>query len=48
VLAIEAMKMEHRVIATLEGAVRLAVATGDLVGRDQPVARIEPQASHEE
>ncbi|MCD2443786.1 ATP-grasp domain-containing protein [Agromyces sp. SYSU K20354] len=42
IVAIEAMKMEHRVIAALDGTVRLAVAVGDLVGRDQAVARIEP------
>ncbi|MDR6904384.1 acetyl-CoA/propionyl-CoA carboxylase biotin carboxyl carrier protein [Agromyces sp. 3263] len=42
VVAIEAMKMEHRVLATLAGLVRLAAATGDLVSRDQVVARIEP------
>uniref|UniRef100_UPI001396A82F acetyl-CoA carboxylase biotin carboxyl carrier protein subunit n=1 Tax=Agromyces humi TaxID=1766800 RepID=UPI001396A82F len=42
VVAIEAMKMEHRVLATLGGVVRLAAATGDLVSRDQVVARIEP------
>ncbi|MBT2519232.1 ATP-grasp domain-containing protein [Streptomyces sp. ISL-90] len=42
VVAIEAMKMEHRVIATLDGTVRLAAAMGDLVARDQAVARIEP------
>ncbi|MDQ2699165.1 MAG: biotin/lipoyl-binding protein, partial [Actinomycetota bacterium] len=45
VLAIEAMKMEHRVLATLDGTVRLTAATGDLVGRDQAVARIEPRAA---
>ncbi|HET6673593.1 MAG TPA: acetyl-CoA carboxylase biotin carboxylase subunit [Agromyces sp.] len=42
ILAIEAMKMEHRVIATLDGTLRLDVATGDLVSRDQIVAHIEP------
>ena len=42
IVAIEAMKMEHRVVAALDGTVRLAVAVGDLVGRDQAVARIEP------
>lgn len=42
VVAIEAMKMEHRVVAALDGTVRLAVAVGDLVSRDQAVARIEP------
>ncbi|WP_448809603.1 acetyl/propionyl/methylcrotonyl-CoA carboxylase subunit alpha [Agromyces bauzanensis] len=47
VVAIEAMKMEHRVVAALDGTVRLAVAVGDLVARDQTVARIDP-APHEE
>ena len=42
VLAIEAMKMEHRMVAALAGTVRLSVASGDLVARDQAVARIEP------
>ncbi len=41
IVAIEAMKMEHRVVAALDGTVRLTVAVGDLVGRDQAVARIE-------
>ncbi|GGJ78208.1 acetyl/propionyl/methylcrotonyl-CoA carboxylase subunit alpha [Agromyces bauzanensis] len=44
VVAIEAMKMEHRVVAGLDGVVRIAVAVGDLVARDQAVARIEPHA----
>jgi acetyl-CoA/propionyl-CoA carboxylase, biotin carboxylase, biotin carboxyl carrier protein len=42
ILAIEAMKMEHRVIATLDGTLRLDAAMGDLVSRDQVVAHIEP------
>lgn len=42
VLAIEAMKMEHRVTASIPGLVRLRVATGEQVSRDQVVARIEP------
>lgn len=43
VVAIEAMKMEHRVTASVGGIVRLAVAVGEQVSRDQPVARVEPQ-----
>ena len=43
VIAIEAMKMEHRVTASVAGIVRLAVAVGEQVSRDQPVARVEPQ-----
>ena len=42
IVAIEAMKMEHRVVAAFDGTVRLGVAVGDLVSRDQAVARIEP------
>ncbi|MGR0220460.1 acetyl/propionyl/methylcrotonyl-CoA carboxylase subunit alpha [Agromyces sp. ZXT2-6] len=44
VLAIEAMKMEHRVTATVPGVVRLRVAAGEQVARDQVVARIEHAA----
>lgn len=42
VIAIEAMKMEHRITATTAGTARLAASVGDLVSRDQAVARIEP------
>ncbi|WP_127795190.1 acetyl-CoA carboxylase biotin carboxylase subunit [Agromyces sp. LHK192] len=42
VVAIEAMKMEHRVTAPVDGVVRVAVAVGAQVSRDQPVARIHP------
>ncbi|PWC03264.1 acetyl/propionyl/methylcrotonyl-CoA carboxylase subunit alpha [Agromyces badenianii] len=42
VVAIEAMKMEHRVTASVAGIVRLAVAVAQQVARDQSVARIEP------
>lgn len=42
IIAIEAMKMEHRITATTAGTVRLAASVGDLVSRDQSVARIEP------
>ncbi len=42
VLAIEAMKMEHRVTATVAGVARLRVAVGDQVARDQVVASVEP------
>lgn len=44
VLAIEAMKMEHRVIAEVAGVVRVRVALGDQVARDQVVARVEHAA----
>ncbi len=47
VVAIEAMKMEHRVLATVAGIARVAVGVGDLVARDRVVARIDvaPTAS---
>ncbi|WP_308799876.1 acetyl/propionyl/methylcrotonyl-CoA carboxylase subunit alpha [Agromyces silvae] len=41
-VAVEAMKMEHRVLATLDGVVRVTVDVGDQVGRDQTLARIVP------
>lgn len=44
VLAIEAMKMEHRVTATVPGILRLRVAEGEQVARDQVVARVDPAA----
>lgn len=44
VLAIEAMKMEHRVTATAAGIARIRVAVGEQVARDQVVARIEHAA----
>jgi len=48
VLTIEAMKMEQPVVATLDGVVDISLKPGDLVTRDQIVARIEsPQASTE-
>jgi len=39
-VAIEAMKMEHQVLAPHDGVVHLLVAVGDQVRRDQPVARV--------
>jgi acetyl-CoA/propionyl-CoA carboxylase biotin carboxyl carrier protein len=48
VLAIEAMKMEHRVTATVPGIVRLRVAPGEQVSRDQVVARIEHAAAQDD
>ncbi|MDQ0725522.1 biotin carboxylase N-terminal domain-containing protein [Microbacterium sp. W4I20] len=39
-VAIEAMKMEHQVLAPHDGVVHLLVAAGDQVRRDQPVARV--------
>ncbi|WP_442922862.1 acetyl/propionyl/methylcrotonyl-CoA carboxylase subunit alpha [Microbacterium sp. SLBN-154] len=40
-VSIEAMKMEHIVIAPHDGAVRIHVAIGDQVNRDQIVAEVE-------
>ncbi|MCI2958940.1 ATP-grasp domain-containing protein [Agromyces atrinae] len=42
VVAIEAMKMEHPVRASISGIIRLRVAIGDRVDRAQIVAEIEP------
>ena len=39
-VSIEAMKMEHPVLAPHDGVVRMLVAVGDQVRRDQPVARV--------
>ncbi|MBP3978367.1 biotin carboxylase N-terminal domain-containing protein [Microbacterium sp. BLY] len=39
-MSIEAMKMEHPVLAPQDGVVRMLVAVGDQVRRDQPVARV--------
>lgn len=44
-IAIEAMKMEHPVLAPHDGVVRLLVAVGDQVRRDQPVARVTTEES---
>ncbi|BDZ38355.1 hypothetical protein GCM10025863_09690 [Microbacterium suwonense] len=42
-VSIEAMKMEHPVLAPHDGTVHLLVALGDQVRRDQPVARVSEQ-----
>jgi acetyl-CoA/propionyl-CoA carboxylase biotin carboxyl carrier protein len=39
-LSVEAMKMEHQLMAEVSGTVRITVATGDLVKADQVVATI--------
>ncbi|WP_454042822.1 acetyl-CoA carboxylase biotin carboxyl carrier protein subunit [Cellulosimicrobium sp. Marseille-Q8652] len=41
-VTVEAMKMEHPVLAPHDGVVRVAVRPGDLVRRDQVVAVVEP------
>jgi acetyl-CoA/propionyl-CoA carboxylase biotin carboxyl carrier protein len=40
IVSIEAMKMEHPVVAPHDGTVRLLVAEGEQVRRDQVVARV--------
>ena len=42
-VSIEAMKMEHPVLAPHDGTVHLLVAIGDQVRRDQPVARVSEE-----
>lgn len=42
-VSIEAMKMEHPVLAPHDGTVHLMVAVGDQVRRDQPVARVSEE-----
>ena len=41
-LSVEAMKMEHQLVAPLEGTVRISVGSGDLVKADQVLATIHP------
>ncbi|MBP2411331.1 acetyl-CoA/propionyl-CoA carboxylase biotin carboxyl carrier protein [Arthrobacter stackebrandtii] len=41
-LAVEAMKMEHQITATMAGTVHIGVAVGALVKADQVVATVEP------
>ncbi|MET1043494.1 MAG: biotin carboxylase N-terminal domain-containing protein [Microbacteriaceae bacterium] len=43
-LSIEAMKMEHRMLAPVAGTVRIALTPGALVRQDQVVATIEANA----
>jgi acetyl-CoA/propionyl-CoA carboxylase biotin carboxyl carrier protein len=41
-LSVEAMKMEHQLVAPLDGTVHISVGSGDLVKADQVVATIHP------
>ncbi len=41
-LSVEAMKMEHQLVAPLDGTVHISIASGDLVKADQVVATIHP------
>ena len=45
ILTIEAMKMEHPVTAPHDGIVRLDVAVGDQVRRDQVLAHVHPESA---
>ncbi|MFJ3392954.1 acetyl/propionyl/methylcrotonyl-CoA carboxylase subunit alpha [Leifsonia aquatica] len=45
VAVVEAMKMEHRLLAPISGIVRVQVAPGDLVRLDQLVARVDATPS---
>jgi acetyl-CoA/propionyl-CoA carboxylase biotin carboxyl carrier protein len=45
-LSVEAMKMEHQLLAPLDGTVHTAVNAGDLVKADQVLATIHPPAVH--
>ncbi|MDQ0826550.1 acetyl-CoA/propionyl-CoA carboxylase biotin carboxyl carrier protein [Arthrobacter sp. B2I5] len=44
-VSVEAMKMEHHLVAPLAGTVHLAARTGDLVKADQVLATIHPAAA---
>ncbi|HEV7741493.1 MAG TPA: biotin carboxylase N-terminal domain-containing protein [Pseudolysinimonas sp.] len=49
IVTVEAMKMEHALTAPVAGVVRVDVAVGDLVRRDQVVAHIEsPQGTEQD
>ncbi|AOT03956.1 acetyl/propionyl/methylcrotonyl-CoA carboxylase subunit alpha [Arthrobacter sp. U41] len=43
-LSVEAMKMEHQLVAPLDGTVHISVSSGDLVKAEQVVATIHPPA----
>jgi acetyl-CoA/propionyl-CoA carboxylase, biotin carboxylase, biotin carboxyl carrier protein len=43
-LSVEAMKMEHQLVAPLDGTVHISVGSGDLVKADQILATIHPTA----
>ncbi|WP_309708529.1 acetyl-CoA carboxylase biotin carboxyl carrier protein subunit, partial [Pseudolysinimonas sp.] len=48
VLSVEAMKMEHALVAPHSGTVRLRVRSGELVRLDQVVAVVEPDLEPEQ
>ncbi|WP_271395252.1 biotin carboxylase N-terminal domain-containing protein [Neomicrococcus lactis] len=43
-VGVEAMKMEHAVVAEVSGTVKILVSMGDQVSKNQVLARIEPAA----
>ncbi len=43
-VSVEAMKMEHQLVAPLDGTVHITVASGELVKADQVLATIHPAA----
>ncbi len=43
-LAVEAMKMEHQLVAPLDGTVHISISSGDLVKAEQVLATIHPAA----
>ncbi|PNH86669.1 biotin carboxylase N-terminal domain-containing protein [Arthrobacter sp. AFG20] len=45
-LSVEAMKMEHQLVAEVSGTVHISVSTGDLVKADQVVATIHTATIH--
>jgi acetyl-CoA/propionyl-CoA carboxylase biotin carboxyl carrier protein len=46
-LSVEAMKMEHQLVAPLDGTVHISAASGDLVKADQVLATVHPAAAAE-
>ncbi|MDQ0869848.1 acetyl-CoA/propionyl-CoA carboxylase biotin carboxyl carrier protein [Arthrobacter sp. V1I9] len=44
-VSVEAMKMEHQLLAPLDGTVHLSIRPGDLVKADQVLATIHPHAA---
>jgi len=48
IVVVEAMKMEHALVAPIDGTAELAVAVGDQVRVDQLLARIVPTETAKE
>ena len=44
-VSVEAMKMEHQLLAPLDGTVHLSVRPGDLVKADQVLATVHPRTA---